>query len=66
MDAKCCDRCGKFYPGYSDMKCGNSIVIFNYKTKDSFNESIEKVDLCLECRDEVLEFLKRPTEKRDR
>lgn len=65
MDAKCCDRCGKFYHEYADMEHGNALIIINRQTKDTYNESIEKVDLCVECRDEVLEFLKRPTEKHD-
>lgn len=65
MDAKCCDRCGKFYLEYADMKRGNALIIINYQTKDTYNEYIERMDLCVECRDEVLEFLKRPIEKRD-
>lgn len=65
MDAKCCDRCGKFYREYADTEYGNSIIIVSHRTKDTYNEYIDTMDLCVECRDEVLEFLKRPTEKRD-
>ena len=65
MDAKCCDRCGKFYLEYADMEHGNGIIIINCETKDSYNEYIKRMDLCVECRDEVLEFLKSPTEKRE-
>lgn len=65
MDAKCCDRCGKFYREYADMEYGNGLIIINCQTKDPYNDYIDRMDLCVECRDEVLEFLKRPTEKRD-
>ena len=51
MNAKKCDRCGKFYDTYDELnKCkhGNALAIYNIKA-NGYEEFIEKFDLCKSC-----------------
>lgn len=60
MNAKKCDRCGKYYDGYginNDPKNTNA-VMFVSADKDGRYFSHEIIDLCPECMNEVNEFVK--------
>lgn len=59
MNAKKCDRCGKYYDSYginNDPNNTNAIMFVN-ADKDGRYFSHEVIDLCPECKNEVKEFV---------
>lgn len=60
MNAKKCDRCGKYYDSYGtndDLKNTNAVMFVNAnKNGQYFSHGV--IDLCPECMNEVKEFVK--------
>lgn len=71
MNAKKCDRCGKFYDmyDYKLLKCehGNTVSIWNIKA-NGYEEITKRFDLCKSCMTELEKFLgmNKETEKDDK
>lgn len=68
MDAKKCDRCGKFYDHYSypvnqsgPYRHGNKLMLANEIY--GVNHHVKEFDLCKDCMDELEEFLGMHKEK---
>lgn len=57
MNAKKCDRCGKYYDIYTDKEIFNSLRRFNLKSLDNCTPFKPYIDLCKECRDEFIEWM---------
>ena len=56
MDAKKCDRCGKFYEIYNQTY-GAHKLSYTDTEKGKFVSSVETMDLCLDCTDALARFL---------
>lgn len=71
MNAKKCDRCGKFYEIYdyklNKVEHGNALAIYNIKTS-GYEEFIKRFDLCKSCMLKLEKFLgmNKETEKDDK
>lgn len=58
-EAKQCDRCGNFYLPYDGEKYESEKRSFNVNCINIANDSLHKrLDLCPECMQKVLSFLK--------
>lgn len=74
MDAKKCDRCGRYYSEYGNYKIGNTSLevvkpsMIRAGTKSGTGEFIFKIhfDLCKPCMDEFIEFLSKPARGENR
>lgn len=60
MDAKKCDRCGKFYDEYNvkDEQSPNSFRLLR-KTENRVNYKLDEYDLCPECMAKLQEWLQK-------
>lgn len=62
MNAKKCDRCGKFYDEYNQNKNHNGICFCRKYYSNGFNVSYDNcIDLCPECMTDVKAFVKTDT-----
>lgn len=59
MNAKKCDRCGKFYDEYNtkSFNCDPNIVTLHQKLNDGICYLVKDYDLCPECMAELQEWL---------
>ena len=58
MLAKKCDRCGKYYELYKDNYGHNGVALTSHDRFECLNPNYDKYDLCPECMEKVIEFLK--------
>ena len=54
MNAKKCDRCGKFYEGKEEIK---PVELFVRDQEKSYRK-LSSIDLCPTCREDLLRWLK--------
>ena len=61
MDAKQCDRCGKFYHVFQDANLRPEYAmkkIYSVETQHANHNAAKIYDLCVDCTIELMEFLK--------
>lgn len=57
MDAKKCDRCGKYYDYYQDQHCNNGFSLVCISKSGNVSRNTTH-DLCSECLIKLKKFLK--------